>query len=320
MKVVKIIGNIFGIFFAILLSFVLFAMLIATPIVSTATNLITPNTINQVISEIDVETLLQDALPEESESGIPKEVITQFIKTDAAKEIITLYTEEVSATFKGESTDGISAEAINQIFNENIDELVDILYPYVPKEEQISKEDLKLTLSQNLEASANDITQMLPDVKELINQENNEIMQAATIVFSGLILKVCIFACVLLSLLIYALRFPRFKGFMWLGVVYLLATLVVLAIGIAGSSVSSASALLLESIPAEMLGIVTPIISVIFAKVTICGLVLLALTVLFITTFVLCRIFIVNKNKTKKAMEDDLAKEVEEAQPASVTE
>ena len=297
MKAVKIICNIFGIILASVLSIALFAMLVVTPIVSTATNLITPKTINQIISEIDVEALLQDAIPDDSESGIPTEVITQFIKTDTAKEIITLYTEEISANLKGKSTDGISAEVIKQIFNENIDELVDILLPYVPEEEQISKEELKLTLLQNLEASANDISQMLPDVKQLINQEDNETMQAITFIFSGIILKLCVAACVLLSLLIYALRFPRFKGFMWLGVIYFLATGIILTVGFAGSSVVNVSTLLLEQVPSEAIGIVTPLISVIFAKITNGGLILLALTVLLITAFILCRIFIVKKKK-----------------------
>ena len=312
MKAVKIILNIFGILLAVILSIVLFASLIATPVVSAATKLISPNTINQVIDEIDFEVILENSIPEESESAIPKEVISKVFETQAAKDfIITLYTSEISAAFKGDVTEGITADQIKQIFNDNIDEITDIMYQYVPKGENISKEELKTNLTQELDVLSDDLAKQLPDVNQLIGEGNdNELIQTASFVFSGTLLNAFIFACVILSGLIYALRFPRFKGFMWLGVVYLLATLVVLAIGIAGSSVSSVSALLLESIPAEMLGIVTPIISVIFSKITNGGLALLGLAALFIAAFILCRIFIVKKKKAAKAEENITPEEV----------
>ena len=305
MKAVKIILNIFGILLAVILSIVLFASLIATPVVSAATKLISPNTINQVIDEMDFEAILENSIPEESESAIPKEVISKVFETQAAKDFITLYTSEISAAFKGDVTEGITADQIKQIFNDNIDEITDIMYQYVPEGENITKEELKTNLTQELDVLSDDIAKQLPDVNQLIGEGNdNELMQTASLIFSGTILNACIFACVILSALIYALRFPRFKGFMWLGVVYLLATLSVLAIGIAGASVSSVSALLLESIPAEMLGIVTPIISVIFSKITNGGLALLGLAALFIAAFILCRIFIVKKKKAAKAEEN----------------
>lgn len=305
MKAVKIILNIFGIILASVLSIALFAMLIASPIVSAATNMITPNTIEQVVSDIDVEALLDNVMPEENESGIPKEVISQVLESDVGKEFIELYSEEFSAAFKGEATEGISADDLKQLFNENIDEIVDIMHPYVSEEEQITKEELKTTLSQELDTFAEEIVAELPDASQIINtEENNEMMQALTFVLSGTILKICIAAVIILSGLIYALRFPRFKGFMWLGSVYFLATCVVLIIGFAGTSVAGLSNLLLENIPAEIIGIVTPLISVIFAKITNGGLVLLALTALFITAFILCRIFIVKRKKEKAAAED----------------
>ena len=68
---------------------------------------------------------------------------------------------------------------------------------------------------------------------------------------------------------------------------------------------------MLEQVPSEAIGIVTPLISVIFAKITNGGLILLALTVLLITAFILCRIFIVKKMKEKAAANDTINTQAE---------
>lgn len=313
MKAVKIILNIFGIILASILSIVLFAMLIATPIVSATTNLTKPETIQQIVSDIDVAEIISNST-EGEELPIPAEAIDQVLESNAAKEIIELYSEEISAAFAGEATQGITPEKIKSVLNENVDELIDIVYPYVPQEEQISKEEIKTGILQMVDENAEEISQMLPDVKEILNeqaQSEPELAQAISFVGSGTLAKACIIATAILSVLIYALRFPRFKGFMWLGSVYFIATAIMLIVGFAGTS---ASALLLETVPSEASGIVAPLTDAIFGNITNAALVMLALTVAFIAAFILCRIFVVNRKKKAEVAVEQTA----DAAPAAI--
>ena len=285
MKALKIIGNVFGVLIAIILSITLFAMLIATPFITSVTLITKPETIHEVITQPEVVDMIVD-LPEVSESlgevGMDKEFIHEVAQSQIFEEIVHLYTEQTVDGVTGVTTEHISVEQVQQIVENNKQEAIDLVRPissnYTEDGEIPSDEEIEEMIDYALENYGQEFLDSLPSGQDLLDmlsgysgdmsglveqygpaanggigaplkmslgatgpsisdEDQAKIQQlystAVRLVLDGTLTKALIAVIVLLSVLILLFRFPRFKGLMWLAVVYLLAGGVLYACSVA---------------------------------------------------------------------------------------
>lgn len=307
MKALKIIGNIFGVLLSIVLSIVLLAVLIVSPVFTAASDFVKPETIHTVIKNIDYEKILVDnGIDVENsmqEYGIPAEAITDIMESDMVGDVIDLYVKEVEAALAGDmDASYLNADAIKLIAGENIDDLVDIAFQFIPKEEisqdvpvENLKQEIKAGITEYVDTNAEEIVSYLPDVKEMIVQTvDTQVVETIRYIQNGTFTTAVWIAIAVLSLLIFGCRWPRFKGFMWLGVVYLLGTVCTFTLG----SVLNGPLLemILESAPGADI-IAVPALDTVQASIVKVGIILAVLTAVFIAAFIVGRVFLAKKKK-----------------------
>lgn len=330
MKALKTILNVFGIIFAVILSIALLATLIVAPVISAGTNFITPKSIQDVITSIDYEEIITETAPEISETienvGLPTEMLTEVLDSDATEDLIEIYVGGIKAVVAGdENYEGLTAESIINIANENIDELADIAIKHLPDDKlaamgstEVVKEQISNVIISEVEKGADKIATALPDVKEMVEQNaDKETLETIRYILNGTVSIVLWVTVVILSLLVFGCRWPRFKGFMWLGVVYFLATITSFTIG---GLVKGAlfTAFVAENFIASQ--ILSPALSVIVGHINLIGFIFLGITALLIAAFVVGRVYL-SKRKVEVIEGEVPADSIfEEQLPENVTE
>lgn len=294
MKILKIFLNFFGVVLAVFLSILLLTFLILTPVISSATNVITPKTLQKILTSIDYKEIISENKPDveinEENTGLPADTIESLMQSDTAKDIIELYTNDVSAMLSGENNaKSFTPEAIKDIINDNIDEISDITFELTKEENpQITKEEIKTEILKDVDKSAEELSKLLPDTEELINVDSmdEQTLNALKTLADGSMRLYIIGTVLILSLLIYGCRFMRFKGFMWLAVVYILGAVFAFVARIASNTLWRT--VIADSLPFSP-DIIAPAVSIALSQFIIIGIVLLVCAAAFITAFVFGR-------------------------------
>ncbi len=342
MKTLKILGNVFGIVLAVILSVVLLAMLIVSPVVSAAANLTRPETIQKVISNIDYEKLFannsQGIEAAMSEYGIPVGAIGEIMQTEAVGDVIELYVKEFDAALNGEAQKYLTTDAIKEITGKNIDILSDIAFKFVPEDEipknisvEKAKEQIKTGIMKNVDDNAEKIVSLLPDVNKLLSENTNpQVTESVKYVRNGTFTTALWVTVAILSLLIYGCRWPKFKGFMWLGVVFMIGTVATLLLGAFLNGFLLNTVVGLIPLSAD---IVVPTISAVADEVINIGIVLAVLTAVSISAFIIARVISAkvgqqeenvlayqNSTSSGEALNEEITAEAEELIPTASPE
>ncbi|MBQ8813189.1 MAG: hypothetical protein IJZ85_01645 [Lachnospiraceae bacterium] len=291
MKALKVIANIFGVLIALVLSLILTVFLIASPVISAATSFMQSDTLRKVVKNIDYTEMVmanEELAASLSESGIDGAMLESLLDTEMVEEILTVYVDSVFAVLEGEADRiTLTEETINKIIQEHIDELLPIVKAYIGDQYPITDEMLKPMVSEMMEDYAGDIVLMLPDADDL--GLDAEMIELISLTRNGTVLIGVVAVAAVLSLLILLCRFVRFKGFMWLGVEYLLSAAVTL---LAAFGMGSATKAMLVSAAPGSEVIAEPILAVVSAELLKGGGVLAGLAVLFILIFALGRVML----------------------------
>ncbi len=287
---------------------------IAMPIASSATSFTKSDTLKSIFEKIDFSVFLgfenetedgtadidgeiQDQIKDEAEEkGFSSEVIEKILKTDAARELFDLVAEDISAAMRGDVSESkITVDAIKDIVKNNVDEIANTVYEFLPADEKTSLEEFKTTIIEESNSFAPEIAEGLADIKVSFAEDmGKEIFDILKIFSSGII---CVFfwvAVVILSALIYLCRFPRFKGFMWLGAVYMFSALCSFIMFLTLENLLFG---ILSQEMGENIGFVSPLFDVFVSQYGITSLIFFATAVVMIGAFVAGRIWL-NKRKT----------------------
>ena len=363
MKALKIICNIFGILISLVLSVALFAMLIATPFITSVTLITKPETIHEVITQPEVVDMIVE-LPGVSESlgevGMDKDFIHEVAQSQLFEDFVHLYTEQTVDGVSGVVTEHVSVEQVQEVIENNKEEVVDLVRPiasqYTEGGEMPSDEEIEEMIDFAVENYGQEFLDSLPsgqdlldllggyggDVGGLIGDYGSAANSAVAIgapvkmslgttgpslpdfgevdpqevfslavkyVLDGTLTNALLAIIVLLSALILLFRWPRFKGLMWLAVVYLLG----------GGALYGASCLLyyrpFEEELAHYFHIAVVIFELIAAHIRTYAVAFLIAGAVCLVLFIIARIILkVLKNRRKKALE---AAPVAEVAPVS---
>lgn len=270
--------NVFGILAAVILSVVLLATLIAAPVVSACTSLVQEKTMHKLVESIDFSGLV--AAGEDDPSAA-------LFETEFFAQLLTLYTDDVLAALDGKEQTNLTEDALNALVQEHMDELVPFMRAMLEDEETdaiLTDDVLEQAVTEMFATDGGSFLEMFPPVEALGIDAG--LLEGISVLRSKAALTSVIIAVVVLSLLVYGCRWPRFKGFMWLAVVYFLGAGATALIGLSVSAV--VPALLMAELE-PLMGVFLPILTMLKNALLTGALVELALVVVFVLVFVFGR-------------------------------
>lgn len=280
------------------------------------------------------EELSEDVVSAVQEQGISSDIVEDIMSTDAVGEVLDLYMDDAFAMLEGNGSEvSLTPEALQEIAGEHMDELVVIAKDFLGEDAGLTDEQVTEFVNRTVEEHADTIIEMLPPVEELLPvqqesvQENRNddtaiqeeqsvqedtfsamsvvgadsaesaLIDALISLRNGSSVMSVILIAVVLSLLILLCRIMRFKGFMWLGVVYLIsAGLTLLAtLFVEGSGITQ-----LFGTDAMVGAVITPVLTMIADKMRQSALVIAICAVVFIVVFAVGRVILKKKAEGQK--------------------
>ncbi len=248
--------------------------------------------------------------------GIDQDMLNAFMQSNAAKEIIEQYTDGLESVLSGEAvTKEFTAEDLKKIVDENMDEIIAIAKTYGG--EEFSEEELRQKINEMVDTMGSEVVSNLPSFTEIQQELEGGILTALKIVSSPVLTYICVAISALIAMLIYACRFKRAKGLIWLGVDFIIAGAIV---ALVRSGFDMAQPVIAEMVM-EMLGgasatVVSSVLSVVVGPIATGRTVLFVLAAVCIITYII--IAIIRKNKEKKQAEAEDKVEAEAAVESAV--
>ena len=291
MKAFKTIMNVLGILLAVVVSFVLAIVLVGTPVVSGAASFFKPDNMSKIIRSMDFEKLLFENETLQASLGEYGPFLDALKDTDVLEEVAGLYVEDMLASLNGSSERHLTADAVQELLVKNMEDIMPVVKAQLGDVAAfLPEEELEAYVASYVGAYGEDIISVLPDINELGLSE--DVLAGVRLLGEGAIVMALYVGIAVLSLLLVLLRFPRFKGFIWLGVVLLLSAGVV---GVASFGIGGAGALLV-SLAGSMAELVAePILAVLSAAMFKGAGIYAGLAVLFIIVFVVGRKLLIRK-------------------------
>lgn len=228
-----------GIFATILCIFFVLSSFLAV-LAGTVSSVAQPKTLVKFVEKIDLVEVMGEALGGSDsieELGIPVELIDEIKNTDFAKTLLSSYAEGISAAVLGnEIPENISQEELLALVDNDLDKIVEAIDQYIPEEEkgELSNEELKTFIKEGI----GELVKSLPSVKEVVTLVKVEetIPAEVKFLFGPTLTIAFAVAALVLAGIIYALRFWRFGGFMWIGVSSAVTALLVGALSFGGTA------------------------------------------------------------------------------------
>ena len=284
--------NVFGIIFASILSIVLVLSLIVSPIIMSSLSIINPKKLTKVITTEQLAQIITD-----SDNAEENKAMAELLSTNAAKEVFELYAADITSSLQGKNESKFTAEALQKIAEENMDELVAFMREQGGASD-MSDDEIKAAITEGLKNKEDGLFEMLPKPQELKEQliaENPELEAPLEIIGSVNRIKFGIIAyLIVVSALIFVCRLFELRGFKWLSVDLFVASgiLILVCIGLGATSGIVSEMLATE---AAIGGLVTGVVSSFTTGIIIRSVVVLVAAIGLIVAHVL-----VKKARTKK--------------------
>lgn len=184
-KLVKFIGNFIGVILSLVLSLALLVMLVATPMLSGLSAFTRPETIRQVVQEIDFALIFLENFQDEisEEEKLEMEFLVELTKTKAFGDLTELYATDLTNAFEEEAKPSVlTKEALRKIVRDNMDELIRIVRRMAEIEgEDVSSytdAELKEKVWEGFEELVDKFLEMAPtadDLRKLMAKISEEI-------------------------------------------------------------------------------------------------------------------------------------------------
>lgn len=299
MKTFKIVMNVFGIIGASFLSILLVIALMATPMVSAVTAFFQGENITKIVTSVDYTEIITAEM-DMSEIGATQqaeiELFDELMDSEMMKDIIELCVDNIFAVMDGTAeNDGITAEDIKDIAEEHMDELKAIVKTYIGDTIPLTEETLDEMTTSLIDECATDIAEMMPTAEDL--GLDDEVLNVIVNLRNGTYFWIVFGITAGLTLLVMLCQVMRFKGFMWIGVDYLVAAVFTL---ISSFAMKAADLSMLLGDEIGVASVFSAATGIIFSEMLKCAGIMALLGVLFIVIFVVGR-KLLKKSKATKA-------------------
>ena len=329
--------NVFGIIFAWILSIALVVMLVAAPLaLSTLSLLDTENIVEMASSAIldnnksaaaqekvvlqnlsaETETVVEEK-PENAAGGIlqvllgddvSEEMLNKVLTSDAMTELLGAYTEDFANVVAGKNKEKeFTPELLVEVVQENLDEIVEIVEASGTPLTDEEKQQLKTQIGTAVEDKAEEIVAAMPtpeELKESLVDGNKERELAFTILAEKNQIKGTIVGIiVVLSVLIFALRYPGLRGMRWLSTDLFTAggfnVLICVVLGIASSAVKGVTAGMNAIEGTAVDGIIGMLLSQLTKGVIIRTVIIFVAAIALLVGYILLKPFVKRKKAAK---------------------
>lgn len=252
-------------FFAIIFCLIFIVMAIATPVATSALNVLNGKSIENIVEKTDFTDVLGEAIEELDMEEAQKAFIRDFLDSKTAGTIIEKLTGNIVATIKGEQTFTIDEAYIKSVLEENdseIDSLLKSAYPEITKAPAKQYAKAKAEFKNELTEI---FTSMIPDVKEFLSRDFGygtiAEMQAMLVKIASVLVAVL----AILAVIIICLKLYRGNGFVWLASALVIPTIVCLAL--AAADINSVEAVVTLPIESSMMGLANSIFGLLLAPI-----------------------------------------------------
>lgn len=220
MNAMKVIMNVLGVLLAIPVALILVVWLVAAPVLMSAASWVQPDTIKQIIRDIDYDAILEDV-----DTETPQ--LEEFMQTEAVAELVEMYVEDLLAQLEGKPAGTLfNEQSVRERLEAHWDELLPIFREFLRTEadgtvdpDTIPDEELKEKIREAFDETIPDLIEDMGTVEELgINVP--EVQLAVQLLRSYRLTMAVVLVAVLLSVLLFLFRVYRLRGFIWLAVVY----------------------------------------------------------------------------------------------------
>ncbi len=307
---------------ASLLSIVFVLVTFVTAVFGSVTSIARPANLANVMQTTDYAQILGQV----SEGGtlvigdieVPAEVITKVMENKGVKEILSTYTESVSALLTGkELPEGLTADKLRALADAHLDDLIDIVGEHIDL--GAPKEEIRNEILTMIHENAEEMVASLPTPQQIVEQMDipTETLSTVQLMFGPTVITVLIAVCVVLALLILVCRLRRFGWMLWLGINSIIVAVLVAVVG-AGSDIALS---MFQEELGQAAGIATSAVGVVANQLWLATGILLAVGVVGIV--VCC---VIRSNAKKKALPaavapvEEIALPETEVQPQEVAE
>lgn len=282
---------------AVLLSLVLVIVLFATGLVGIVRMSVTPKAIEDMITRtiqsVDFEQIIIDSAAD-NHIGLADltqaQMMDKLMGSEAAQEFFGLYAKDVAAAISGTySADSaaVNKQTMQALLDVHLEDLVTLLGDVSNATRDQIRDKLLAYVDQNMDVLLGKLA-----VENLL--QNSGVNDIVTVInmLPTILLWILIGACVVLAALVYACRYYRCGGLMWVGADTALAALLVLG----GSLLLKSDlpvALLGEADAAPVLTALFGAVGSVFDKMT---LILFGIAVLFIGGYIVLRCTVLKNN------------------------
>ncbi len=220
MNAIKTILNVLGVLLAMPVALLLAVWLLVAPVLNSAAAWVQPDTVKQIIRDIDYDAILEDATAETPQ-------LEAFMKTETVAELVEMYMEDLFAQFEGEAVGTVFHEqAVRDTIENHMDELLPIFREVMKEEaegmidpDDISDADVRKLINDLLDE---ELPGLLADVPtaESLELTDPTIRMGIQLLRSYRLALAVVLVTVVLSVLLFLFRVYRLRGFIWLAVVY----------------------------------------------------------------------------------------------------
>ncbi len=225
--------NVFGIIFALPVNTVLVIILMVAPLLFSMIAFIQPENLVDTVTKMDTSEIVSEILQTPESETLPPELeqIGLLLESDAAKELVELYAEDITNALMGETGEmNFTPEKIMEIVDANMDEILEIYKEIDPEVVDIPVEELKTEIRDTLDELSEEIVEAIPapeEIKTQMVEQSAEVKMALEVLEQRETIKWSLVGVIaVLAILVFVLRLFGFRGFRWLGVDLIIATVI----------------------------------------------------------------------------------------------
>ena len=257
---------------------------------------------------------------------VNEEVLNKVLESDLVGELLDAYVGDVTNAITGKPGQSqFTAEKLVEVVKDNIDEIVEIVEESGVTLTEDQKAEIKNQIQSAVEENAEDIMSAIPapeELKKSLVGENKELEIAFEILAARNKIKgMIVGAIVLISLLIFGLRYPGFRGMRWLSTNLFTAgginVVICLVLGTGSAAALGAEAGMNAIGGSPAAGIIRTLLSQLTTGVVIRTVIMFVAAIALLVGYILLKIF-VRKKKAANKEEPVVEEIVSEPVPASV--
>lgn len=257
--------------------------------------------VNQVFNKIDFSDVLidkngnytnfgNDIKNELVENGVPESIIDEVVDSKPVTDFFSEYAgDAINYIIYDTDLDNLKADDISKLINDNIDNIFeDLKERKVEGYEELTDERLEQIKSE-VDRLSKGIEEKLPDVKKMVEDSDfSTSIKVVRIAFSNTMVMIFIVLISILSLLIVLLNLRKYSYGIWLGIIFIIASLPFIII-------SSIKTVVSTEVDVKAL---KELIKYVISKTTAQAFIFFVIGILFIVFTIIMRI--VFKKSTKK--------------------